>query len=250
MISRLIIALLLFTVQFNAHSQGKKALHGELSLSYPVGTDTSSVNILFDYYDNNDLAYRDSVNRKILEFVKLITINETKSNVRIPDQEFIRSSAEEFKKSQDELIEEDYFNPWFLDASVQIREHKKYVTLMLHVYDYTGGAHPNNSVEYFHFDKKTGQRLYLKDFFSNVDELTVIAEPFFRKERDLPLDADLSEEGFWFVDNTFHLNENFYFVKGDLMIFYNNYEVTAYAMGPTEFKIPKADIAQLFIRKP
>lgn len=90
----------------------------------------------------------------------------------------------------------------------------------------------------------------MSNFVSDVDELTRIAEVYFRQAREIDPNADLSQEGFWFEDGKFKLNENFYFDDGDLVFYFNNYEITAYAYGPTEFYIPGTEIKQLFIRKP
>jgi hypothetical protein len=78
-----------------------------------------------------------------------------------------------------------------------------------------------------------------------LPRLTAITERHFRAKRELGPTADLKEEGFWWKDGRFHLNENYGFGETSLTFFYNQYEVAPYSMGVTEVEIPYAEIAHL-----
>ena len=58
-------------------------------------------------------------------------------------------------------------------------------------------------------------------------------------------DINLTEAGFWFDDDKFSVNNNFSIGKDGLNFVYNNYEITAYAYGPTELFIPYKSIKKV-----
>jgi len=76
-------------------------------------------------------------------------------------------------------------------------------------------------------------------------ELTKVGEAEFRKLKELTAEADLGQAGFWFENNEFFLNDNFLITDSSLVFYYNNYEITAYAFGPTELSIPFSKIKSL-----
>ncbi len=67
--------------------------------------------------------------------------------------------------------------------------------------------------------------------------------------KELAADADLGQAGFWFENNEFFLNDNFLITDSSLVFYYNNYEITAYAFGPTELIIPFSKIKSLVEEK-
>ncbi len=235
-----------------AFGQPKKARKEIVEVKYnsPDNKDTTSLRMEYAYYPKAKKAFMDSIDRRIARFVTELTFGESSTAINIPDKAFVLEALNSYKSQNLEFVEEEYYNLWFIDASATITDHKDYVTLDLIEYNYSGGAHPNSSVEFVHYDKKNGKRLSITDFVGDVEELTKIAEVYFRRAREISPDADLTEEGFWFEDGKFALNDNFYFVEDDLVFYFNNYEITAYAYGPTEFSIPLTEIKQLFIREP
>jgi len=92
-----------------------------------------------------------------------------------------------------------------------------------------------------------GDEIKLSDIISDLNQnnLTKIAEEEFRKLKNITPDADLEQAGFWFENNKFYLNENFLIGDSSLVFFYNNYEITAYAFGPTELEISYLKIRDL-----
>ena len=79
----------------------------------------------------------------------------------------------------------------------------------------------------------------------NQQELKIIGEAEFRKLKELTSEADLGQAGFWFENNEFYLNDNFLITDSSLVFYYNDYEITAYAFGPTELIIPYSKISAL-----
>jgi len=114
-------------------------------------------------------------------------------------------------------------------------------------YSYLGGAHANTYITFTNFNLNSGEIIDLSDILiaGFLSELNRIAEPIFRKEKDLTEDINLTEAGFWFDDDKFSVNNNFSIGKDGLNFVYNNYEITAYAYGPTELFIPYKSIKKL-----
>ena len=114
-------------------------------------------------------------------------------------------------------------------------------------YAFTGGAHPNTFVSFKNFNLNSGEEITFDELFSleKQQELTKIAEQKFRKLKQMSPDDDLGSAGFWFENNEFSLNDNFLITEKGLVFYYNNYEITAYAFGPTELEIPYTKIKML-----
>lgn len=118
-------------------------------------------------------------------------------------------------------------------------------------YAYTGGAHPNSFVSFKNFNLSNGEEISLDELIpaDKQEELTTIAEQDFRKLKQLKPNDDLGKAGYWFEDNKFSLNDNFLITDSALVFYYNNYEITAYAFGPTELTVPYSQIKSLINNK-
>ena len=119
------------------------------------------------------------------------------------------------------------------------------VTLRFEVFAFTGGAHPNSEVRYMCFDAATGRIFALGDVISDTDELRSRAETVFRKTREIPVDKDFADAGFWFEDGRFRLPDNFGLVESGLVFYWNYYEIGPRVVGPTEIVIPYNEISDL-----
>jgi hypothetical protein len=111
-------------------------------------------------------------------------------------------------------------------------------------YAYTGGAHSNSFVSFKNFNLINGEEITLDELIplEKQKDLTEIAEKEFRKLKKLNPDDDLGKAGFWFENNEYSLNDNFLITDSSLIFYYNNYDITAYAFGPTELNIPYSEI--------
>jgi hypothetical protein len=114
-------------------------------------------------------------------------------------------------------------------------------------YSYLGGAHSNTYLTFTNFNLKSGEIIDLSDILITgfLTELNIVAEPIFRKEKNLTEDINLGEAGFWFDHGKFSVNNNFSIGKDGLKFVFNNYEITAYANGLTELFIPYKSIKKL-----
>ena len=146
----------------------------------------------------------------------------------------------------------DAFQSWFIERTGDVKLNKENIFSIDYMeYSFTGGAHPNTTVAFKNFNLTNGDEIRLDEIISadKKNELTKIAEEEFRKLKELTPEADLGQAGFWFENNKFYLNDNFLITDSSLVFYYNNYEITAYAFGPTELTIPFSKIKPLIGEK-
>ena len=193
----------------------------------------------------HDLSVMEKINSKIQkEMLKPIGSEKNNSNSEELMQNFIdeyKNFKKEFPESQQEWeIERKAVNN-FKDDNI--------LSCTISEYSYLGGAHPNTFLTVINFNLNSGEILNLPDILIDeyLDELNNIAEPIFRKEKELTEDINLTEAGFRFDDDKFGVSNNFTIGKDGLTFYYNSYEITAYAYGPTELFIPYKSIKKLII---
>jgi hypothetical protein len=160
------------------------------------------------------------------------------------------SEMDTFIQDYDSFIKEfpDSYQAWFIELTGEVRLNKENIlSIDCMEYSYTGGAHSNTNVSFKNFNLNNGDEIKLSDIISEAkqNKLTIIAEEEFRKLKNIAPDADLGQAGFWFENNKFYLNEKFLIGDSSLVFFYNNYEITAYAFGPTELEISYLKIRDL-----
>lgn len=141
-----------------------------------------------------------------------------------------------------------YSIPYYLTRTVEITyQSARVLSLSFLEESYWGGAHPNGTLTYANFRPATGERMRLTDIFEQgyAASLNAVAERRFRELKGLSPEASLKEAYFRFPNDQFRLNENFSICADGLTFFYNSYEITAWAFGPTELLLPYADIRNL-----
>ncbi len=141
----------------------------------------------------------------------------------------------------------DFETSWALDRSVEvIYADDHIVSFRFDEYSYLGGAHPNTARTQWVVDKASGRTLGLPDLLVEgyQAELTRLGEIVFRAAHGLAPDESL-EAAFWFEDNRFTLNDNWAVVESGLAFRFDAYEVSSYALGPTDFVISRADLVPL-----
>lgn len=127
---------------------------------------------------------------------------------------------------------------WELSATVkQQRCEQGLLTLSMESYEYTGGAHGQPNVGYFHWDVKRQQWLQLEDLLVPGQEAAfwTLAE---QVHQDW-LNAQELDESFrdsWPFDKT----DDVFFNKQGLVLQYNVYHIAPYAMGQPQLTLPYA----------
>jgi hypothetical protein len=162
----------------------------------------------------------------------------------------LNSEMNTFIQDYDSFIKEfpDSYQSWFIERTGEVRLNKENIfSIDFMEYSYTGGAHPNTFITFKNYYLTNGEEITLDKIIpaEKQYELTKIAEAEFRKLKELTSEADLGQAGFWFENNKFYLNENFLIGDSSLVFYYNNYEITAYAFGPTELEIPYSKLKDI-----
>lgn len=190
---------------------------------------------------------KDKINNSI---ESLFSMNEDFAS----DSTDINAEMENFIADYEAFISEfpDAFQFWFIERTSEVKLNKgNILSIDFMEYSYTGGAHPNTVVIFKNYNLSNGEEITLDEIISpdKQTELTKVGEAEFRKLKELTSEADLGQAGFWFENNEFYLNDNFIITDSSLVFYYNNYEITAYAFGPTELTIPFSKIEPLIGEK-
>jgi len=208
-----------------------------------VQDNCAEIKIEFPQFTMNNKTVEEKINSAVYNnFVKGLS-----------DTSFSASFEEimdRFINEYDAFIKEYSDSPqrWIIERTGKIIFNKvNIISLDCTDYSYTGGAHPNTYVTFINFNLKNGNEIKLDELIqpSSQNELRMIAELEFRILKELKPDDDLGQAGFWFENNQFKLNDNFLITDSSLVFYYNNYEITAYAFGPTELVIPYLKIKNL-----
>lgn len=135
--------------------------------------------------------------------------------------------------------------PWAVEAVGElIYQSETIITVAMSSYQFTGGAHPNTYTAFLNFDRQTGQLLKWPDILVDSTAFAHLAEQQFRKARQIGSNTALDKAGF-FWGGAFHPPSNFSLEENGLRLFYNNYEIAPYALGPTDFVITYSQLSDV-----
>lgn len=127
-------------------------------------------------------------------------------------------------------------NPFGADTNFEIcSKGKDVLSFYVDYYQYTGGAHGGTARIAYNIDLKTGKNLGIKELFkTGYDYRTVINAEIQRQINTAPDEYFDGEMGFKGITD-----EAFYYIKdGCLVVYFQQYEIAAYARGIPEFSIP------------
>lgn len=137
---------------------------------------------------------------------------------------------------------------WFSQTDIDVPYQSGHlVCIGVNMNDYTGGAHGMQARSYSCYNKRNNKVLTLAQLFNDSAYKLVLqlAEKAFRQQENLSQTSDLEDAGFWFKDNTFHLNDNFLITNKGVTWLFNPYEVSSYSKGMIEISLTKEEIAPL-----
>lgn len=195
-----------------------------------------TVKILFNYpiITNND-----TLMKIVSEFV--FKRETPPSNL----DSYIQKRFSGFKKT---LIAEGYVAPYYENHDVRvIYNQSNLLSLMFKEVTSWGQIHPLTVTKFKCFQFDNSRQLKLSDLFQNdyYKELLRIAENQIYIQLKLDKTKSLNEQGFWFKDNKFVLNDNFYINTDGLHFYYNHFDIRAYGYGTTDLVIPWSKIKHL-----
>ena len=140
----------------------------------------------------------------------------------------------DFKKEMQEEVA-----AWSVGIDIKIiNNDANYLSLRIDENAYLGGAHLNHYTSFLNYDVITGKVVTLDKLIKDTGRLKELAEQKFRETKNLSPEKNLSEAGYFFDNGEFTLTENFGISQGKLLLYYNNYEIAPYALGPTLLELP------------
>ncbi|MEL6561513.1 MAG: DUF3298 domain-containing protein [Bacteroidota bacterium] len=203
----------------------------------------AEVVVQYPVYQNQTANYVNEVIQKTVKNTLYNVISEEKSpNISI------EKMADLIIENYDDFISDfsDTREKWDINVSVISTFQKgNILSFSFNSEYYTGGAHSNSNIVYKVINTKTNKVLGLKDLISNKKVLTATAEKLFRKQKNLPADKNLLEEGYFFENGKFTINDNIGLNQNGLIIYFNNYEIAPYSMGPSAVFIPFYEIKDI-----
>lgn len=145
--------------------------------------------------------------------------------------------AQDYRTVQQEMG--SLSNCWQLETSADtLHVNAALLGVKVNTFAYTGGAHPLSNVSFYTFERKTGRSLNLSDIVSDTTALLTIVEKAFRQQQKIAPTANLEEAGYFLRDGHFFLPANIGMDRNGLLVYYNPYEIAAYAVGPVEVLVP------------
>tara|TARA_R110002111_G_scaffold103778_3_gene160931 strand:+ start:7487 stop:8233 length:747 start_codon:yes stop_codon:yes gene_type:complete len=126
---------------------------------------------------------------------------------------------------------------WELQIETELTyQSEEVITIAVSTYEFKGGAHGSDQIQFLNLDAKTGKVLNQDAIIKDIESFKTLAENHFIKSLETKED-NLKIEDFFFGE-PFHLPENIGFSEDGLVLLYNVYEVASYDQGYTEFVIP------------
>lgn len=122
-----------------------------------------------------------------------------------------------------------------LKSRVSYVDDKK-VSIIIVSDSYMGGAHGNVNQMFMNFDNQ-GNLLKLVDLVDDIDLFKEIAEKKFRLKKNIKKGESYSDAGFNFPEEKFRLPANIGLNKTSFILYYNQYEIAPYSLGPTQLLI-------------
>lgn len=148
--------------------------------------------------------------------------------------EMYRTHSAEFPDMQLEYFADITVDETFRSANL--------LSLEMHQYLFTGGAHGYGATQFQNFDVQTGLELSAEEIFTNLNAFKDFAKGKFKTAYEIPEEDSINSTGFWFDDDTFYLPETIGFTETNLILIYNQYDIASYAAGPVELEIPLSDV--------
>ena len=152
----------------------------------------------------------------------------------------IQSFNSDFSYFRKEYPKAAGYYEWFEKDSL-FYAGEDHITIQQDVYQYWGGAHGMNWLNYYNISKD-GKLMDYTDFVMDTMLIKTVAEKAFRKQYGIAPDAHINSTGKMFPETGFFLPKNFAFTADSVIFVYQPYDVDAYAFGRHRFAIPISDI--------
>ena len=171
---------------------------------------------------NDDSPLSKSVNDEILSFA-----NNLKDKFESDSKEYLSSANKQGAPIRPYVLSSEYHIPYNQNGILSIKNV---------FYEYTAGAHGYYYFRTYTLDFNSGKKLLLKDLFpSNYDYTSVITNEIMNQ---ISLHTELYFPEYTESAQKLPVSYNFFIEPGYLVVYYDLYEISPYASGIPEFKIP------------
>jgi hypothetical protein len=200
-----------------------------------------------------DNPIKDSINHHVFETIKE-NLDVSEGQMKINNYVDLVNTFEKYyaefiamNKAQDSL--KPVLN-WEASALVKLNYQTEYfLNFAVEHYRFTGGAHGYGASQSVIIDAKTGRQLKFKNLFTDLKEITRLAEDKLREKYEIGIGKSLNANGFFFENDQFKLPENIFFNQNSIVLHYNQYEIAPYAFGPIDIEISNKQIEKYLITK-
>lgn len=203
---------------------------------------TCALNINEKYLRVVDKSYKSENDYLVIDVVIPIIDNmEGNPNIEKVNNKIVKWTELWIKDVQ--KISDEYFKglvpppigPYQLYATYKVTNNQNITSFYIDYYQFTGGAHGITTRLSYNVDNITGKEIQLKDIFKNgYDYKSIINSEI---SNQIQLDKDkyfTGKDGF----NGIKENQNFYIDSGNIVIYFDVYEIAPYVTGIPEFYIP------------
>jgi len=190
----------------------------------------------------------DSINKKIFNTVRGIVYFGEKPSDGKTYEEVMASFIASYDKIRTEFPDERAGWEAKIDAKVDYSS-ENILNIKLNNYVFTGGAHGYEGNRSLIFDKQTGKSLERNDILKDTVNFKIMAEKKFREKFKIPTGKPINSGGLMFIKDVFELPQTFFFTNKGLLLYYNTYEIAAYAEGPKELLIPYNELEKYLVVK-
>lgn len=168
-------------------------------------------------------------------------LNKTYYDEAISFKDEILKEAKSFKEYAE--LHNIPYRPFVAYTTYKVPYNKDgLLSIVTYYYRFTGGAHGGTLVKSKNINTNTQKVILLKDLFKRNTNYKEIINKEIMKQIS-------SNEGSYFKDSFKGIYENqpFYLENGDLVIYFQQYEIAPYAFGIPEFKIPLSIFSMLYL---
>lgn len=205
----------------------------------PQSEQCSFINLNFPVASGTDTREKD-INKKIENHLSYILGYEDESNISS-----VEEMAEVFIKNYEKTKEDfpGYETAWEATIYGEISyESDKLVSIQFNSEVFEGGAHGYSSITWLNFNSETGNIYSQDELFT--DEFKGFIEEKFRKDQGIPEGKPINATGLLFENDEFYLPQNIGFSETKVILYYNAYEIAAYADGPYRMEFTQNEISE------
>ncbi len=222
------VAILTMLISFESYPQGVLIVHGEENFH-------ENIRIVDKFYKEKNCYINIDIE---IPQIEGISNKDKESEINSSIISWTEDWIKEAKGVAKEFFEDGVppLNPYELYARYKITNLERIISFYIDYYQFTGGAHGATIRKAHSVDINSGEKLTLKDLFEEgFDYKKIINDEITKQIEKEPEKYFIGKDGFKGIDE----NTEFYINNGDLVIYYQQYEIAPYVFGIPEFNISK-----------